>query len=96
MAAVLTVLLIPVAGSEDAATAASTGLTPMGRVVLALMVWMAIWWMTEAIPLAVTALLPLLVLPVAAGFVAGPAPATGRITAAYANPYIFLFGGGFL
>ncbi len=92
VAAALTLVLVPVAGAEETAAA----LSPMGRVVLALMVWMAIWWMTEAIPLAVTALLPLLVLPVASGFVAGPAPATGRITAAYANPYIFLFGGGFL
>ncbi len=31
--------------------------------VLALTIWMAIWWVSEAIPLAATALLPLAVLP---------------------------------
>src|SRR5688572_14362072 len=34
-----------------------------GRLVLALLVLMATWWITEAIPLAVTALLPIIALP---------------------------------
>ncbi len=102
VAAAMILWLVPVAAAgeaADAATATATAtatLSPMGRVVLALMVWMAVWWMTEAIPLAATALLPLFVLPVAAGFAGGPAPPADRIAAAYANPYIFLFGGGFL
>ena len=29
----------------------------------AVALWMALWWMTEAVPLAVTALLPLVLLP---------------------------------
>jgi len=52
--------------------------------------WMAIWWATEAIPVAVTAFLPLVIFdPLGI--------ATLRDAAApYANPIIFLFLGGFL
>jgi sodium-dependent dicarboxylate transporter 2/3/5 len=53
-------------------------------------VLMACWWLTEAIPISATALLPLVVLPLAGGV---------RIDEAarpYANPVIFLFLGGFL
>jgi sodium-dependent dicarboxylate transporter 2/3/5 len=56
----------------------------------AVVAWMAIWWMTEAIPLAVTALLPLVVLPL---FGITTIDATAS---AYAQPLIFLFLGGFL
>jgi len=52
--------------------------------------WMALWWSTEAVPVPVTALLPLLVLPLAG---VTPIDATA---AAYAHPLIFLFLGGFL
>lgn len=56
------------------------------------LVWiMAAWWMTEALPLSATALLPFLVLPLA-----GIADAN-RTAGAYYSPIIFLFiGGGFL
>ena len=51
---------------------------------------MAIWWMTEAIPISATALLPLALFPLLG-------IADIRATAApYANPLIFLFLGGFL
>jgi len=52
--------------------------------------WMAIWWATEAIPVAATALLPLVLFdPLGV--------ATIRDAAApYANPTIFLFMGGFI
>ena len=51
---------------------------------------MAIWWMTEAIPISATALLPLALFPLLgiADIRAAAAP--------YANPLIFLFLGGFL
>ena len=39
------------------------GLSRAGVIVAALGLWMAIWWATEAIPVAVTAFLPLVVLP---------------------------------
>lgn len=51
---------------------------------------MAALWMTEALPLAVTALLPILLAPVL-----GLAP-MADVTAAYAHPLIFLFLGGFV
>ena len=35
------------------------GLSTEGRAVLAATAWIAIWWITEAIPIAVTALLPI-------------------------------------
>jgi len=56
-----------------------------------LVVWMAAWWMTEAIPLYATALLPFLVLPLT-----GVADAN-KTAAAYYSPIMFLFiGGAFL
>jgi sodium-dependent dicarboxylate transporter 2/3/5 len=51
---------------------------------------MAIWWMTEALPLPVTALVPLVLFPLV-GVLAPTAAA-----APYANPVIFLFLGGFV
>ena len=61
-----------------------------GRATTALAVWMAIWWMTEAVELYATALLPLVALPMTGA-------ATVRTAAApYAHELIFLFMGGFL
>lgn len=51
---------------------------------------MAIWWITEAIPIAATALLPLAALPLL-----DVAPIREAATP-YANPIIFLFMGGFM
>jgi sodium-dependent dicarboxylate transporter 2/3/5 len=51
---------------------------------------MAIWWMTEAIPIGATALVPLVLFPLL-----GIAPITAA-AAPFANPVIFLFLGGFL
>ena len=66
------------------------GLSPAGGRVLALAVWMALWWMSEAVPLAVTALLPLIAFPLMG--IAGP----GTVAASYVHPLILLFLGGFL
>lgn len=60
------------------------------RVVAATTVLMAAWWMTEAIPLAATALLPLAIFPVM-----GVAPFKS-VSSPYASATIFLFMGGFL
>ena len=51
---------------------------------------MAIWWVTEAIPVAATAFLPLILFPVA-----GIMPAA-EVSRLYADDIIFLFLGGFL
>ncbi len=53
-------------------------------------IWMAVWWCTEAIPVAVTAILPLALFPLLG---------VGEIkvvAAPYANPIIYLFMGGFV
>jgi sodium-dependent dicarboxylate transporter 2/3/5 len=61
-----------------------------GMRVAAVAVLMAVWWITEAIPIPVTALLPLLLFPLlTAGSIRDAA-------APYANPLIFLFLGGFM
>ncbi len=52
--------------------------------------WMALWWMTEAIPVYATALLPLVLFPLF-GIASGPESA-----APYGHELIFLFMGGFL
>ena len=57
---------------------------------LAIAVLMAIWWITEAIPLAITALLPVVLFPLF-GVVDGK-----TVSAMYFNHLIFLFIGGFL
>ena len=62
-----------------------------GRVVAAVGALMATWWMTEALPLAATALLPIALLPALTDGVAVP-----DATAPYADPIVFLFLGGFL
>ena len=41
------------------------GLSLEGNTMLALTAWMAIWWTSEAIPIAGTAFLPLIILPLA-------------------------------
>ena len=51
---------------------------------------MALLWLTEAIPMGLTALIPLLAFPLA-GISSGE-----KIAAPYANPAVFLFMGGFL
>jgi len=66
------------------------GLASAGWYTAAVAVWMALWWATEAIPLAVTALLPLVLLPLLG------VSEIGAAAAPYANPLIFLFLGGFL
>jgi sodium-dependent dicarboxylate transporter 2/3/5 len=58
--------------------------------VAGLAAWMALWWLTEAVPLEATSLLPLLVLPLVGG------GSFGKVAGAYADPIIFLFLGGFL
>lgn len=68
----------------------SDNLDRSAEIVAAIGVLMAIWWATDAIPLPVTALVPLVVFPIT-GVMTLPESA-----APYANPIIFLFLGGFL
>ncbi|MGX1199937.1 SLC13 family permease [Marinobacter sp. MBR-105] len=72
-------LVLPAPGSMGADAWAALGL----------MLLMATWWSTEAIPIPATALLPIVLVP-ALGL-----GTIGQATAPYANPIIFLFLGGF-
>jgi len=66
------------------------GLPAEGWRTAAVGVLMATWWITEAIPIPVTALLPILLFPLL------DIASVDAATAPYANPVIFLFLGGFL
>ncbi|MDX2250156.1 MAG: DASS family sodium-coupled anion symporter [Bacteroidia bacterium] len=66
------------------------GLPDEGRIVLALTCWIATWWITEAIPIPVTSLLPLIFFPL---FDTTPIKTVAQ---AYINPIMFLFIGGFI
>lgn len=80
----------PAAAGLMALAAPPDGLSAQGWGIAAVAAWMAIWWMTEAAPLAVTALLPLVLFP------ASGVRAIDATTGAYSHPLIFLFLGGFL
>lgn len=56
----------------------------------AVALWMAVWWITEAIPIAATALLPVVLFPML-GVASGK-----EIAGEYFNNIIFLFVGGFM
>ncbi|EAQ27847.1 Sodium:sulfate symporter transmembrane component [Erythrobacter sp. NAP1] len=60
------------------------------RFVAAIATLMAVWWISEAAPLAVTSLLPIVLVP------ALTERTVRETTSAYANPIVFLFLGGFL
>ena len=62
-----------------------SGLSDPGRYTLGATLWMAVWWVTECVPIAVTALLPLIIFPTLGVM---PIKATG---ATYGAPIIFLF-----
>lgn len=61
-----------------------------GQTMLALAAWMAIWWISEAIPIAATAFLPLIVMPIS-----GILP-IADVSANYMHPTVMLYMGGFL
>jgi sodium-dependent dicarboxylate transporter 2/3/5 len=61
-----------------------------GDAVIAVAIWMVIWWITEAVHIAVTALLPLILFPLL------KVMPIGDVGANYGSPIIFLFFGGFV
>lgn len=68
----------------------TTLVSEMGDKVIAVALWMVIWWITEAVHIAVTALIPLIVFPLLG--VMNPTD----VGAKYGSPIIFLFFGGFV
>ena len=73
-------LLLPVPG----------GMSPEGMHVAAVAALMAVWWISEAIPIPATALLPIALFPLL-GVMSG-----SEVTRSYAHHLIYLFLGGFL
>lgn len=65
-------------------------MSPQARAVAAITLLMAVWWISEAIPMAATALLPIVLFPLLGVM------STAATTASYANHLIYLFLGGFL
>ena len=67
-----------------------SGLNDQSNAVLAATIWIAIWWIFEALPIAVTALLPIVLFPIAGGM------DLAQTTASYGHKLIFLIMGGFI
>lgn len=65
------------------------GMSVEGQRAAAITAWMAVWWLTEAVPLAATALIPIGTFPLF-GIVPGK-----EVTRNYGDDNIFLFMGGF-
>ncbi|MBT8306595.1 MAG: DASS family sodium-coupled anion symporter [Maribacter sp.] len=61
-----------------------------GDMVIAIALWMVIWWITEAVSISVTALLPLILFPLL------DILPIADVGANYGSPIVFLFFGGFV
>lgn len=66
------------------------GMKPEAVAVLASTLWIAIWWITEAIPIAVTSLLPIVLFPLTGAL------GLSETTSSFGHKYIFLYIGGFI
>ncbi|WP_339625385.1 DASS family sodium-coupled anion symporter [uncultured Maribacter sp.] len=66
------------------------GLSEQANAVLASTIWIAIWWITEAIPIAVTALLPIIIFPLSGGL------DLSATSGSFGHKYVFLYMGGFI
>lgn len=66
------------------------GLSYEGKAVLASTIWVAVWWMTEAVPIPVTSLIPIVLFPLTGGL------NMDQTASSYGDDTIFLFMGGFM
>jgi len=86
----ISLFLGPLLALIMAASGAPEGLSFTAWATGALMVWMAIWWATEPIPIPATSLLPLIILPLIGA-------ATPRaVGASYGHHIVLLLLGGFI
>ena len=83
----LTILLI---GAPSDMIAESSSRLPDAWITLSLLSLMAIWWVTEAVPIPVTSLLPVIVLPLFG------VSNINTVTAPYMHPIVVLLMGGFI
>ena len=58
--------------------------------VLTITSWVALWWITEAVPISVTALLPIILFPLTGAL------SIAETTQSFGHKYIFLYMGGFM
>lgn len=66
------------------------GMSQEAIAVMAVTVWISVWWISESVPLPVTSLLPIILFPLL------KVSAIGDTTSAYGHPLVFLYIGGFL
>jgi sodium-dependent dicarboxylate transporter 2/3/5 len=66
------------------------GLSESGQAVLASTLWIAVWWILEVIPIAVTALMPIILFPLTGAL------GLNETTSSFGHRYIFLYIGGFV
>ena len=66
------------------------GLSKEANAILASTIWIAMWWITEAVPIAITSLLPVVLFPLTGGM------ELAETTASFGHRYIFLYIGGFI
>lgn len=66
------------------------GLSKEANAVLATTFWVAIWWILEVVPIAVTAMLPIVLFPITG------AMKLSATTASFGHKYVFLYIGGFI
>ncbi len=86
----LPLLLGPVLFTAVLFIPTKAGFTYPMKTLVASTLWIAVWWITEVVPLAATSLLPLILFP-AFGILPFEQTAIG-----YANNVVFLFMGGFM
>ena len=84
------ILAGPIAALLTALVAFSFGLPDKALVTLAVTVWAVVWWLTEALPIAVPALLPLALFPVFGVL------DKNQVAQAYGSHLILLMLGGFV
>ncbi|MBR9868871.1 MAG: DASS family sodium-coupled anion symporter [Oceanospirillales bacterium] len=80
----------PVVATFILLTTAPAGMPPEAWRLVAMASWMVIWWLSEAVAIPATALLPIVLMPLFQIDKIKP------VAANYAHPLIFLFLGGFL
>ena len=69
---------------------APEGMPMQAVIVMSITAWIAVWWITEPIPLAATSLLPIILFPLMGVL------KLGETTVSYGQPIVFLYIGGFL
>jgi sodium-dependent dicarboxylate transporter 2/3/5 len=87
---ILRLLLGPAVAAFVWVVSMNFGLSEQATPVLSAGAWMLVWWISEAVPLGVTSVLPMVLFPILG------ISSISETTAPYGSHYVFLFMGGFL